>query len=281
MSRWKNIAVLAAATASVVAVTGCGTTSASPEASQQSSVLELLASDLQGSLQKAVDQTGKIETLRATIVGSGPEDFEMQMAMDLRDPVRYEMVMDEGGVSTAIRLIDSAMYMENSEEEMANSDGKRWTKMDLSSGFASEADFDQQLREVDPVKQVKALLGAEGVTVVGEETVDGVPTVHYTVTATVEEHLALLEQQNELSAADREEAAEQMAESSVTEIKTELWIDEQYWPRRARLTMGEMGVMTIDYTNYNEPVNIEVPPAAETMDFDELLSELEELTGGS
>lgn len=272
MPRWKNTAVLAAATAAAVAVTGCGPSTVSQEAAQQSSVLELLANDLQGSLQEAADRTSKVETVRATMVASGPEDFEMQIAMDLRDSVSYEMVMEMEGEVTTIRLVDSVMYMEIPEAEHELSDGKRWMKIDFSD--AAEMGLDEQMRDADPVQQVKTLLELEGVTVVGEETVGGVPTVHYSVTATAEEHLALLEEQGELDSAGQSEAADEMAEFGVTEIKTELWIDEQYWPRRARMTMGEMGVMTVDYTDYNEPVTIEAPPAAETADFADLLGDL-------
>ncbi|WP_019869492.1 LolA-like protein [Salinispora oceanensis] len=277
MSRWKNIAVLAAATASAVAVTGCGPSTASQEAAQQSSVLELLANDLQGSLQEAADRTGEVETVRATMVGSGPEDFEMQIAMDLRDSVSVEMVMEMEGEVTTVRMIDSVAYVEIPEAEHELADGKRWMKMDFSA--AAEMGIDEQMRDADPVQQVKTLLGLEGVTVVGEETVDGVPTVHYSVTVTTEEHLALLKEQTELDSGDLGNVAGQAAKYGVTEIKTELWIDEQYWPRRARVTMGEMGVMTIDYTDYNEPVTIETPPAAETTDFAELLGDLGEELG--
>lgn len=277
MSRWKNIAVLAAATATAVAVTGCGPSTASQEAAQQSSVLELLANDLQGSLQEAADRTAEVETVRATMVGSGPEDFEMQIAMDLRDSVRVEMVMEMEGEVTTFRMIDSVAYVEIPEAEHELTDGKRWMKMDFSA--AAEMGIDEQMRDADPVQQVKTLLELEGVTVVGEETVDGVPTVHYSVTATAQEHLALLEEQSKLDSADLANTADQMAEFGVTEIKTELWIDERYWPRRARVTMGEMGVMTVDYTDYNEPVTIETPPAAETTDFADLFGDLFEDLG--
>lgn len=234
-------------------------------------MLELLASDLKGSLQEAADRTGKVETVRAAMVVSGPEELEMQMVMDLRDSVSYEMVMEMEGEPTTIRLVDSAMYMEIPEAERERSDGKRWMKMDFSA--AAGMGLDEQMQDADPVQQVKTLLEIEGVTVVGEETVDGTPTVHYSVTATAEEHLALLEEQGKLDSAGQVRAADQMAEFGVTEITTELWIDEQYWPRRARITMGEMGVMTVDYTDYNEPVTIEAPPAAETADFADLLGD--------
>ncbi|WP_018222549.1 LolA-like protein [Salinispora pacifica] len=274
MPRWKNIVVLAAATAAAVAVTGCGPSTVSQEAAQQSSVLELLANDLQGSLQEAADRTSEVETVRAAAVVSGAEDFEMQIAMDLRDSVSYEMVMEMEGEATTIRLVDSVMYMEIPEAERERSDGKRWMKLDVSA--AEGMGIDEQMQNADPVQQVKTLLEIEGVTVVGEETVDGTPTVHYSVTATAEEHLALLEEQGKLDSAGQANAADQMAEFGVTEIKTELWIDEQYWPRRARMTMGEMGVMTVDYTDYNEPVTIEAPPAAETADFADFLGNLAE-----
>jgi hypothetical protein len=55
----------------------------------------------------------------------------------------------------------------------------------------------------------------------------------------------------------------------VKEIATELWVDEQYQPRRAELTMGEVDTR-ITYTDYGKPVNVVVPPAAETMDLAEL-----------
>lgn len=274
MPRWKNIVVLAAATAAAVAVTGCGPSTVSQEAAQQSSVLELLANDLQGSLQEAADRTSEVETVRAAAVVSGAEDFEMQIAMDLRDSVSYEMVMEMEGEATTIRLVDSVMYMEIPEAERERSDGKRWMKLDVSA--AEGMGIDEQMQNADPVQQVKTLLEIEGVTVVGEETVDGTPTVHYSVTATAEEHLALLEEQGKLDSAGQANAADQMDEFGVTEIKTELWIDEQYWPRRARMTMGEMGVMTVDYTDYNEPVTIEAPPAAETADFADFLGNLAE-----
>lgn len=289
MSRLKNIVVLAAATAAAVAVTGCGPSTGSPEAAPQSSVLELLANDLQGSLQEAANRTSNVETVRATMVVSGPEDFEVQIAMDLRDSLSYEVVMELEGELTTIRLIDSVMYVEIPEIASERSDGKRWIKTDFSVAAGMGLDdqmtgIDDQIRDADPVQQVKTLLELEGVTVVGEETVGGVPTVHYSVTATMEEHLALLEKQGELDPASRANAADEMAEFGVTEIKTELWIDEQYWPRRARMTMGEMGemgVMTIDYTDYNEPVTIEAPPAAETADFADLLGDLREELGAT
>lgn len=279
MSRWKNVTVLTVATVSAVAVAACGPSTASREASQQSSVLELLANDLQGSLQEVMNKSSKIETLRANVVGSFPDDFEMQMVMDLRDPVSYEMVMEVAGDATTIRLIDSVMYMETPEAQRESNDGMRWMKMDLSSAFASGMGLEQQVKEVDPVKQVKTLLEIEGVTAVGEETVNGVRTVHYTLTTTPEEYLALQKEEGELDADELADVAAQVDELGVTEIKTDLWIDEQYWPRRAQVTMGEMGVMTMDYTDYNEPVTIETPPAAETTDFAELLQGLGEEFG--
>lgn len=279
MSRWKNVTVLTVATVSAIAVAACGPSTASREASQQSSVLELLANDLQGSLQEVMNRSSKVETLRAKMVTTGPEDFEMQMVMDLRDPVSYELVMEMEGEPITIRLIDTVMYMETPEAERESND-ERWIKMDLSSAFASAMGLEQQLQEVDPVKQVTTLLEIEGVTAVGEETVNGVRAVHYTLTTTPEEYLALQEKEGGLDAVDLADVAAQVDKLGVTEIKTDLWIDEQYWPRRAQVTMGEMGemgVMTMDYTDYNEPVTIEAPPAAETTDLAELLQDLEDL----
>jgi hypothetical protein len=136
-------------------------------------------------------------------------------------------------------------------------------------------DFTKQFKDVDPTKQVKTLLATEGVTVVGEETVNGARTVHYTVTTPVATYLG------QLDAKLRSGVEQQFAKQGVNEITIDLWVDEQYRPRRAGLVMGKMGDMTVDYTDYGKAVNIETPPPAETADFAELLESLEGLSAGN
>ncbi|WP_091089672.1 LppX_LprAFG lipoprotein [Micromonospora nigra] len=249
----------------------CGSKPGS-DAPEQTSVLELLATDLRGSLQKTMEATDKSDSVTAAMQGTmGAEKISMQGVFDLGDPVKAEMTTSgpDDGAPTIVRLIGTVIFVEVPAEERAGMDGKRWMKLDLSAaGEQLGMDFTKQFENIDPIKQVKTLLALEGVTVVGEETVNGARTVHYTVTAPVATYLG------HLDAELRSGVEKQYAKQGVKEVTMDLWVDEEYRPRRAGMNMGKMGDMTVDYTDYGKPVNIETPPAAETFDFAEMLKGL-------
>ncbi|MFF4879233.1 MULTISPECIES: hypothetical protein [unclassified Micromonospora] len=278
MSLWKKTAVVAVSALTALAVSACGAKSGSSEAPKQPSVLELLASDLKGSLQKTVDATDKTDSVTVTMTGTaGGEKISMQGVLDLGDPLKAEMkTSDPDGTTTTVRMIGAVVYVEIPAEDRASTGGKRWMKMDLSAvGEQAGMDFTKQFEDVDPIKQVKTLLATEGVTVVGQETVNGAPTVHYTVTTPVTTYLG------QVDAKLRADVEKGLAKQGVKEIKIDLWVDEQYRPRRAGMVMGKMGDMVVDYTDYGKAATIETPPAAETADFAEMLKGLEGLTAGN
>jgi hypothetical protein len=276
VSVWKKTAVVAVSALTAVAMTACGSTSGS-DAPKQPSVLELLASDLKGSLQKTIDATGKSDSVTVTMQGTaGGEKVSVQGVVDLGDPVKAEMTTaGPDGTPTTVRMIGSMVYVEIPAEDRASIGGKRWMKLDLAAaGEQAGMDFSKQFEDIDPTKQVKTLLATEGVKVVGEETVNGARTVHYTVTAPVATYL------EQLDAKLRSAVEQQYAKQGVKELTIDLWVDEEYRPRRASLDMGKMGDMTIDYTDYGKAVNIETPPPAETTDFAEMLAGLKDLATG-
>ncbi|WP_422740301.1 hypothetical protein ACN263_14355 [Micromonospora sp. WMMD729] len=281
MSLWKKTAVVAVSALTALAASACAVatgSSGSSDAPKQTSVLELLASDLKGSLQKTMDTTDKSDSVTLTMTGTaGGEKISMQGVLDLGDPVKAEMTMaDPKDGPTVVRLIGTAFYVEVPAKDRANMGGKRWLKMDMGSiGQQAGMDFSKQFEDIDPTKQVKTLLASEGVTVVGEETVNGAKTVHYTVTTPVATQLA------QVDAKLRAGVEKQFAAAGVKEVKIDLWVDEQYRPRRAGTNMGAMGDVLVDYTDYGKPVSIETPSAAETTDFAEMLQDLKGLGAGN
>lgn len=274
VSFWKKPALVAVSALTAFAVSACGVTSGAsdePKQPKQPSVLELLASDLKGSLLKTAETTDKTDSVTVTMTGTmGGEKISMQGVLDLGDPLKAEMKMtDAKGDTTTVRMIGAVIFAEIPAENRTGTGGKRWMKMDLT-GLSKMAgtDFTKQFEDADPVKQVKTLLAIDGTTVVGQETVNGVPTVHYTVTTPVATYLKQID-------ARRRDATEQtLATQGVKELKVDLWVDEQYRPRRAGLVMGTMGDMVIDYTDYDKAVAIETPPPAETTDLAEMLEGL-------
>ncbi|MGW5580273.1 hypothetical protein [Micromonospora chokoriensis] len=272
----KSVAVAVSAL-TALAVSACGTTSGGSDAPKQPSVLELLASDLKGSLQKTAEATTKSDSVTVSMTGTaGGEKVEMKGVIDLGDPVKAEMTTkDPKGASTVVRMIGGVVYVEIPAEDRADMNGKRWMKMDLSeAGKQAGMNVGKQFEDIDPTKQVKTLLATEGTKVVGQETVNGAATVHYTVTVPVATHL------QQMDAKLRAGVEQQMTKMGVKEIITDLWVDEQYQPRRAAMKMGPLGDLVMDYTDYGKAVTVEEPPAAETLDFAEMLKGLQGLTTG-
>lgn len=232
----------------------------------------MLASDLKGSLQKTVDATTRTDSVTLTMTGTmGGDNISMQGVLDLGDPVKAEMTTtNPKGTTITVRMIGGMIFTEIPAETRARVGGKRWMKLDMTAlgGEKAGTDFAKQFDDMDPIKQVKTLLAIEGTTVVGQETVNGAATVHYTVTTPVATYLTQIDSKRR---ADTEEA---LAAQGVKELKIDLWVDEQYRPRRAGMHMGKMGDMMIDCTDYGKAVAIETPPPAETADLAEMLESL-------
>jgi hypothetical protein len=269
-----KIAMLAAASLSVTALGACGSTPATPDAPQQQSVLALLVSDAKGSLQKVVDSATKAESVKLTVDGKADgETYKGEGVLRYGKDPKAEITMQIAGKSTTVRMIGPVIYVAIPAADRAKMQGKSWMKMDLTAAAgASGSDYTKQLDEMDPVRQVKTLLAADAVTVVGEETIDGVKTVHYTVTNPVATYLG------QLDALKREAAEKEFTKGGVKEIKTDVWVDEKYQPRRIHMVMGTLGDLTANYTEYGTSANVETPPAAEVIDFLEMLEGLK--TGG-
>ncbi|MET8041794.1 hypothetical protein ABZU25_13130 [Micromonospora sp. NPDC005215] len=270
VSLWKKTAGAAVAALTAFAVAACGPQTGSAEApDKQPTVLELLASDLRGSLQKTVDTTTKTDSVALTMKGTvGGQSISMQGHLDLGDTAKAEMTMTvPEGTTVAVRMIGPVVFVEIPAEQRASTGGKRWMKMDMTAvaGGRAGTEFAKQFEDMDPIKQVKTLLAIEGTTVVGQETVNGAATVHYTVTMPASAYLA------QVDAKMRAATEQALAAQGVKEIKLDLWVDEQYRPRRVSIVMGKASDMVIDYTDYGKAVTIATPPAAETADLAEML----------
>ncbi|MEU8210725.1 hypothetical protein AB0B85_16185 [Micromonospora sp. NPDC049044] len=267
---WKKTAGLTIAAVTAFAGAACSPQTDSTEASdKQPSVLELLASDLKGSLQKTVDSTAKTDSVALTMKGNvNGQSISMQGHLNLGDPAQAELRMTvPDGPEVTARMIGPVVFVEVPAAQRATTGGKRWMKMDMTAmnGGKTGTDFAKQFDDMDPIKQVRTLLGIEGTTVVGQETVNGATTVHYTVTTPVATYL------KQIDAKMRAASEQAFTAQGVKEIKLDLWVDEQYRPRRVSLVMGKVSDMVIDYTDYGKTVTIEAPPAAETADLAEML----------
>jgi hypothetical protein len=273
----KRVAVLTAASFTTLVLAACGSKATPGDTVEKPNVLAQLISDATGSLRKSIDNTNKATSVAFTMTGtSAGEKMEVEGRMAFGDPLKVDMTAtDPKEGKTTVRIIGTTFYIGIPEEQRASMDGKQWMKMDLGDMGAGSEALSQQFDNMDPVKSIETLLKGKAVTVVGEDTVDGVKTVHYATTGSIDTYL------EQLDATMRKTVRDQLAKAGVTEVKTDVWVDEQYQPRRVHMVMGTMSDFTVNYTDYGTPVTVEVPPADQTVDFKEMMDQLKDLTAGN
>ncbi|MEU6025094.1 LppX_LprAFG lipoprotein [Micromonospora sp. NPDC047134] len=254
---------MALAVVTAAALTACTGGEADPaERPAPSGGVEGRTVDVRDALQKAVEAVEQSDSVNVTMKhGPGGEEILMKGDLTLGDPVKAELITTgSGNQPITVRIIDEMVFVEIPEDDRAEMNGKSWMKMDPAGGEQQGMEFNKEMAEVDPARQVTVLLATEGVTVVGEETLDGTPTVHYTVTTELSHYF------EQVDAELRRTVEGRLTEMGVKEVKIDLWVDEQHRPRRDRVVMDPVSDMTVDYTDYNKPVTVEIPPDADTID---------------
>jgi lipoprotein LprG len=162
------------------------------------------------------------------------------------------------GGDVSMMLVDGVMYL----PEEPGSD--KYMQIDLTDGSnPMGALFSQIFSQASPSATTLALEGAiEDFRPVGSEEIDGVMTTHYTVTVNTQKVLAETMGEELLS----------MAQSSGTALPEtmtyDFWVgDDDNLPRRMRTDAMGMS-MTIDFTAWGEPVDIQAPSEDQLSDKD-------------
>jgi hypothetical protein len=156
-----------------------------------------------------------------------------------------------GATSMEARYLPDAYYARMGDRFAEKADGKHWIKYaydDLENlAGSSGADLADQMRGTAPHTSVKLLLSSTDVRKVGEETLRGERTSHYSGTVP--------------------------AEGTDTQT-VDIWVDGRNLlvkkVEKGRTATGQL-TQTAYYTDYGVKATAEKPPAADTVDLKELL----------
>jgi hypothetical protein len=258
---------------------GCA---AASEKKAEADVLTLLRTEAAKSLQTSLATAEKAQSASFTVEGkSDGEPLKGKGSVFYGDSPKGALTFDDAEDGpTELRFFPTAMYMSIPEKERAEADGKEWMKVDVAAAAklagSKEAsdmavEYARQLRDLDPSAQLKTLVADGKFTVVGEETIDGVKTVHYTGTQPVTTYLA------EVDANSRAAVESKLTKAGVKDVKVDLWVDEKYQPRRTRTVVGNLDDLTVSFSDYGTKVEVAEPPADTTVDFVQMLQELAKL----
>jgi hypothetical protein len=142
--------------------------------------------------------------------------------------------------------------------------GKTWVKADLSQLGKSTGLNDSSLTSQSPAQMLARLEAAGSVQSLGAETIDGVETTHYRIT--------------ELDISRLPQGAKIEALAHPTYGPVDVWIgNSDGYVYRESLSASysvqeQSGSMKarVDFSKFNEPVSVSVPPASETVDMSNL-----------
>jgi hypothetical protein len=212
----------------------------------------------------------------ASVEATGEFDFDAQtgaMTMELPAPASGELEMVFDGTTyymtadafgTAIPGLD-ADWIRIDLEALAGQTGVDLSQLPQGSNNPADA--------LDAL----AAVSEDGIEEVGTEEVRGVEATHF---AAEIDMAAAIEQADEQSGGELLDDA--MAEQFLQQygdqpVPVEIWIDADGLVRRQTMSFevaGEEASMQIEMFDYGEPVDVQVPDAADTVDFAELLGSI-------
>jgi hypothetical protein len=141
---------------------------------------------------------------------------------------------------------------------------KTWAKLPLTALGPSGANLSSLLDQAEsssPIAQTRLLSQSKDVKEVGTGVINGVAVTEYTGTYSMSQALAAM------PAAERAALAQSVSASGIHSVRFTVWLDDQERTRKLVVVETGTGVsetVTMNVSGYNQPVNIQLPPAAET-----------------
>lgn len=211
--------------------------------------------------------TAKGQTI--TIPGSGVADMKSGDADITIDMSKLTAQAGSQATGTDMTEItkDGIVYLKIPFKGMPA--GKQWLKIDpKAAAKAAGLPFAQQTGQT-PGQAVGILKNASTEEKVGTETIDGVETTHYRTTIDT----AKLFNSGSSNAQPWMKTALQNAPKSEA---FDVWVDSSSLIRRMTFDMGTKGAtmaMTMDFSDFGTPLNVQAPPADETVNGLDLLKQ--------
>ncbi|MGW7577767.1 hypothetical protein [Streptomyces sp. NPDC054765] len=238
-------------------------------------------------VQKATDKGAELNSVSYRLSGRVPGQgtVESTVSFSVR-PRTVDMRMKASGGKEegefSVRLVGDAVYLGGGGKAAAAMDGKHWIKFAMKGKGADGLGGMQQQADQDPAAQASLLSQSDDVKKVGEETVDGVRTTHYTGMVDVADLLNKRASKSALNAERRKKVIEQYRQLGVSKLSLDMWVgpDDRTvkFRERAQAAQGPLD-MTIRFFDVNRPVSVQAPPASDTVDLEQKLKEAGERLG--
>jgi hypothetical protein len=274
----RRVLATAAATTLLVGLTACGSDEPAEEASDETSSETSDAPDATADAEETETDSGEsddsdvaegeeidkddfLADFQAGVENSTTAHMTMTtgmsgMSIDAEGDIDYQteppamamiMSMPSMGGEIEMRFVDGIFYM-----NMGQQSQDKFIKMDPNDPNSPMGDVSELTESMDPVRQFEAFTeGVNKVVYVGEEDVDGETTDHYVLT---------------LDTTKVESLKDAGTAGIPKELDYDLWLDDDDRIRQMQLDLGDTGQIEVHLSDWDEPVDIEAPPASQIME---------------
>lgn len=265
LKRRITLAAVATGAAAMIAVAGCGSNA-------QPIQVNLAASEV---LAQAAQKTQEVNSYTVDAVANVSQAQEGQGKVQgkmlyQRDPLAIDLTLDTlamegrnlpGGVHAVLQ--GDTVYVKVEALNQMLGATKPWIKVPLTEvGQPSQVkQYLDQIQQFDLASVTKMVTASKDVKSVGTESVNGEDTTHYSGTFPTDAAVQLLP-------ADKQEQAKENV-GDLKDVKFDIWVGSDGLPRKLALNGSKDGSTldaTLFFKGFNEPVNIQTPPADQVGD---------------
>ncbi|MFG3511665.1 hypothetical protein [Streptomyces bobili] len=261
--------------AALVAATGCSSDPVRDTAQKAADVADS-SEKVMAALTRATDRTeqlGSAEVKMTTTIGTGTP-VAMDGTYSWGDGAAMDVEMDTAAAqlsglqddpTTRVKMVDGAYYYGIDPQANGPLEGKHWMRIDVAA-VAGEAGADNIADNADPTSGLRYIGTSSDVRDLGEETVLGKKTTHYRGSVGAE---AIKD--SKFSAAEKKAALDAL-NAGGGKLTYDIWVDGKDLPVRMKQAGGGMTV-TIEFRKFGTTEPITAPPAADTGDLSEAVTE--------
>ncbi|MGW7443586.1 hypothetical protein [Kitasatospora sp. NPDC054795] len=254
------------------------TTAAKPEKVSPAVFLEQVTQKTGAAKSAKVDEV--IQVGEVVMKGQGAvswaDGLEADLTMDLSgSPMAKLLEPLTGGPKVHYLYAKDAMYMGLGGQLLESGSPKwvRYSKADMAKASGGTTD---QLQSADPVQGVRTLIASGKVTEVGQETVNGKATTHYSGVLSAADVLKATSQG--MTQAQVDKIKQNLDTAGITTDQIDVWVDaDKLVVKRSEVADTKAGALnvTVSYSDYGTPVIASTP--ADFID----LAELQKAAAGS
>ncbi|GGZ16277.1 putative lipoprotein [Streptomyces poonensis] len=280
----RRMAVSIAAVTALTGVAACGSGGSGDKEAKGGSALSPVAAlrladkSTSGADSARVESTttmGTMMSMKADGVLDWADGYTGTMTIEYTGGAMADQMRQLGSTSMEARYLPDAYYANMGDAFARQTGGKQWIKYDYDAladmAGGSGAYMKDQMQNTTPNQSVKLLLASGDVQKVGEETVRGQRTTHYSGAVEVAD---LASKSSGLTASQLADLKKQLEQAGITTETIDIWINEDDLlvkkVEKGEMTSGTLS-QTAFYTDYGVEVSAEEPPADDTVDFKELV----------